>query len=42
MGITGSVYFSLLNTCAGTALLVLGAGNIKRKPPSLKQLIVVG
>ena len=42
MGITGSVYLSLLNTRTGTALLVPGAGNIKRKPPSLKQLIVMG
>lgn len=42
MGITGSIYFSLLNTCTGTALLVVGAGNVKRKPPSLKQLIIMG
>lgn len=41
MRITGSIYFSLLNTCTGTALLVVGAGNI-RKPPSLKQLIIMG
>ena len=42
MDIIGSICFSLPNTCTGTALLGLGAGNTKMKPPPLKQLITVG